>query len=110
LGIFPAPNTSPPLPWDKYDGNRVFWTTSIVPMGGHIVIERLQCPGTQQQQVRVVVNERVQSVPGCEGGVDGMCALEEFERVVTGRWTGGGFCEVCAPGNETCVDGISFYE
>ena len=80
-------------------------------MAGHIVVERLQCAGTDEQQVRVMVNERLQSVPGCEGGEgDGMCGLGEFERVVKGRWTDGGFCDVCAPGNEGCVDGISFYQ
>jgi hypothetical protein len=57
----------------------------------------------------VVVNERVHSVPGCLGGEDGMCSLEEFERVVRAGWERG-FCESCAEGDESCVDGISFYE
>ena len=77
-------------------------------MAGHIVIERLQCDSSPQQQVRVVVNERVHSVPGCVGE-DGMCALEEFERVVKAGWERG-FCETCAEEDAGCVDGISFYE
>lgn len=107
LGIFPSP-TDNPLPWDRYDETRVFWTTSIVPMGGHVVVERLQCG--KDVKVRVVVNERVQAVPGCDTPTeDGICGLEEFERVVKSRWKGG-FCETCAPGRLECVDNISFFE
>lgn len=84
-------------------------------MGGHIIIERLQCG--EDTKVRVIVNGRTHPVPGCtESGskrVDesevGVCGMEEFERVVSARWDKR-FCEVCAPGEGDCVDGISFFE
>jgi acid phosphatase len=114
LGIFPSPRDDP-MPWDKYDQDRVFWTTSIVPMGGHVVVERLEC-GPSDTRVRVVVNERVQRVPGCSeldapGGVagSGVYRLDEFERVVRSRWDQG-FCEACAAGAEGCIESISFFE
>lgn len=103
LGIFPSP-VKDPLPWDTYDADRVFWTTSIVPMAGHIVVERLQC-GKGDTRVRVVVNGRVQGVPGCD--TQG-CRLDEFESIVKGRWEKG-FCEACAPDRVECVDKISFF-
>lgn len=74
-------------------------------------MERLEC--FEQIYVRVLVNERVQLVPGCDGtselGKVGIYPLDEFERVVRGRWDSG-FCEACAPGYTECVDKISFYE
>ena len=110
LGIFPEPNKNP-LPWDSYDADRAFWTTSIVPMAGHIVIERLECD--EETYVRIVVNGRVQPVQGCDTssllGNVGICPLDEFETVVRGRWDTG-FCEACAPNHPDCVDKISFYE
>lgn len=98
------------MPWDKMPENYIFYTTSIVPMGGHIVIERLRC-GAGHPRVRVLVNERVQPVPGCAPSKEfpDTCDLAEFERVVRGRWGGKGFCETCAPNNVECIDKISFY-
>src|ERR1700721_1974154 len=102
LGIFPAPNQDP-LKWDEYDQDRVFWTTSIVPMAGHIVIERLQC--NSNIKVRVVVKGRPQEVSGCTKSTStdprdyAVYSLDEFERVVRGRW-GKGYCEICAPNQE----------
>ena len=101
------------MPWEEYDKDRVFWTTSIVPMGGHIVIERLQCGS--DTRVRVVVNGRVHEVPGCTSSNSknprdhGICALDEFERVVRSRWDKG-FCATCAPNRPECIDKISFFE
>jgi acid phosphatase len=110
LGIFPPPNKDP-MPWDKYDAERVFWTTSIVPMGGHVVVERLDC--NSDIRVRVVVNGRVQPIPGCNAPADqaalGICQLEQFEQIVKGRWEKT-FCEACAPDQPECVNSISFYE
>jgi len=102
LGIFASPHDNP-LPWDSYDADRVFWTTSIVPMAGHIVLERLSCD-EKNNKVRVVVNGQTQVVPGCAAE----CPLEDFERIVTSRW-GKSFCEICAQGDQTCVNGITFY-
>ena len=114
LGIFTSPNKNP-LPWDSYDANRAFWTTSIVPMGGHIVVERLQCQKSGGDtgnppdiRVRVLVNEKVQGIPGCKGAGE-TCLLDEFERLVKGRWKKS-FCETCAMTYVDCVDDISFFE
>jgi hypothetical protein len=111
LGIFTSPKDA--LPWDSYDLDRVFWTTSIVPMGGHIVVERLDCDGTPT--VRVVVNGQTQAVSGCDTVINappdayGLCSLDQFESVVRGRWEKS-FCEACAPDQPECVDNISFFE
>jgi hypothetical protein len=106
LGIFQSPHDDA-LPWDSYDSKRVFWTTSIVPMAGHIVLERLTCG--RQIKVRVLVNGKTHEIPGCKSDNDGMCELDEFETVVKSRWDKS-FCEVCAPGNGECVNTISFFE
>jgi len=106
LGIFQSPHENP-LPWDSYDSKRIFWTTSIVPMAGHILLERLACGS--QTNVRVLVNGKTQPIPGCKSDESEMCELSEFERVIKARWEKS-FCEVCAPGMAECVDGISFFE
>ncbi len=112
LGIFPTSNPDP-LPWNSYDKDRAFWTTSIVPMGGHIIVERLECKA--DSKVRVIVNGRTHEVPGCttskasDPAEVGLCRLEQFLEVVKEKWEKG-FCEVCAPGRGDCVDGISFFE
>jgi hypothetical protein len=109
LGIFQSPHNNP-LPWDSYDSKRVFWTTSIVPMGGHIVLERLQC--RSETNVRVLVNGKTHEIPGCESSSIqqyGLCELNEFERVIKSRWEKS-FCDVCAPGITECVNNISFFE
>jgi hypothetical protein len=102
LGIFPSPHPDP-MPWDTYDADRVFWTTSIVPMAGHIVIERLNC--SDSTKVRVVMNGQTHVIPGCTAE----CPLSDFERIITSRWVTS-FCATCAQGSASCVDGISFYD
>lgn len=106
LGIFPGD----PLPWDTYDADRVFWTTSVVPMGGHIVVERLDCGDTR---VRLVVNGRVQLINDLADSTEltalGVYQLDAFTKAVRGKWEQG-FCEACANGTEECIDGISFYD
>jgi acid phosphatase len=96
LGITP----DKPLPWDKY-ADRVFWTTSVVPMGGHIVVERLHCP---DPHVRVLVNGRLQSMSWDESGI---YPLNDFIAQVRGKWNGT-FCDAC--GNVDCVNDIDFFE
>ena len=78
-------------------------------MSGHIVVERLECDS--ETKVRVVVNGRPQTIPGCDTllGQNGICLLDEFERVVRSRWKKS-FCENCAPNQPECVDKISFFE
>ena len=77
-------------------------------MGGHIVVERLTCDN--DIRVRVLVNEVVQKIPGChEVGGEGIYDLNEFQKVIKGRWEKG-FCETCAMTYTDCVDKISFFE
>jgi hypothetical protein len=108
LGIFPAPN-SDPLPWDKYDDKRAFWTTSIVPMGGHVVIERVECD--DKTYARILVNGKTHQLTNCPSPMKntGLCELSDFERIIKSSWEKS-FCEVCAPEQTECIAEISFFE
>lgn len=113
LGIFPE-DQDDIMRWDKYSKHRPFKSVSIVPMGGHIIIERLQCSETTS--IRIIINNRIQEIPNCKllypkhNGYKGVYPLVEFERVTRRRWNNT-FCEMCDPsGTEGCIDKISFYQ
>lgn len=110
--------------------NRTFRTSTLVPMSGRVILERLVCPSKHQicwqetplypnmvycEQpaddvfVRVIVNDGVVGVvPGCSDGPGGSCALERWVRMVEGRRAEvGGFREVCGL-DERAAEGVTF--
>lgn len=84
---------------------RVWRTSSVMPMGARVTIERLTCD--RQPYIRVNINDRVIPLPYCKSGPGGSCALEDFAEFVRERKKEvGDFGEIC--GLEGHVGGITF--
>jgi hypothetical protein len=56
-------------------GYSASWT---VPFAARAYFEKLRCDGVSEELVRVVVNDRVIPLPGCNGDAGGMCLLGSF--------------------------------
>lgn len=112
LRLFPQ---TPDLPISHVLQNRTWRTSSVVPMGGRIIFERLSCPGQRncwytnpmypnhvyceqknETYVRVNVNDGIVAIPDCEDGPGSSCGLEDFvERVRVRGEHAGDFGKVC---------------
>lgn len=125
LDLFPQPQH---LPTDTPSPPARTWkTSSLVPMGARVVFERVACPHVychsnaplypnhvycdppvHEPYVRVVVNDGVVPVPGCDGGPGRTCPLSAFERRVLLRgWEVGGFGTLCGL-EDGAADKITF--
>ena len=75
----PLPNNSIPFP-NPYN------SADLVPMGGHLVLERLSCNATAMSSpgmfVRAVLNEAVVPWPQCQSGPGFSCSLDKFAGIV----------------------------
>ncbi|KAF9883673.1 acid phosphatase pho5 [Aspergillus nanangensis] len=73
------PNNTIPFP-------HTYHVTDIVPMGGHLVLERLTCSATAISQpghfVRAVINEAVVPWSSCQSGPGYSCPLSEYAALV----------------------------
>lgn len=65
------------------------WT---VPFAARMYVEKMRCEGEEQQElVRVIVNDRVVKLEGCEGDEEGRCEVGKFVESLSfaksgGRW------------------------
>lgn len=124
LHLFPSAED---LPTDRAPEDRLWRTSSIVPMGGRVEFERMVCPQVYchsnaplypnhvycnpphpEPYVRVVVNDGVVPIPGCDDGPGKSCPLAAFERKVMLRgWEVGDFGRLCEL-EEGAADKITF--
>jgi len=129
LGIFPEHQASS-MRWDKYSKHALFRSSLLVPMAGHILIERLACDDNNHHNtvngisIRILINGRVQEIPTCttlyqrDRRFKGVYPLDVFGERVTRMGRNRTFCEMCDPwpaGNSSsssseCINRISFYE
>lgn len=120
LDVFPN-LPSPPAPFatttspNQTNLNNTWDSSTLTPMGARLTLERLSCPAVycrsnaplypnhvycdkavEEKYVRVLVNDGVTAVPGCDGGPGKSCPLGEFEkRVMLRGWEVGDFGRVC---------------
>ncbi|KAH0842003.1 3-phytase B [Fonsecaea pedrosoi] len=78
---------SSPLPNDTVPFPNPYRVTDIVPMGGHLVLERLSCnataaPTSQGIYVRALINEAVVPWPKCQSGPGFSCPLPDYADMV----------------------------
>jgi acid phosphatase len=70
------------MPTDHIAWGNPWSTGNIVPMGGHIVLERLSCNTTAISSsgtyVRAVLNEAVVPFPSCQDGPGYSCSLGNY--------------------------------
>lgn len=110
LGLFADPDDGLFLPTEHLANWRVWKTSSVLPMGARIILERMTCSSEDDESgvyVRVNINDRIVPLPFCLDGPGRSCSLSAFEEYVTQRGHGiGPFGEVC--GLEGHPDRITF--
>lgn len=125
LDLFPE---SEQLPTSHMVENRTFATSTVTPMGGRIILERLACPASQRcwsnaplypnhvycdpvrddHFVRINVNDGIVALPGCDSGPGSSCPLDQFRQHVQQRGEKlGDFKELCGL-DENAADRITF--
>ena len=74
------------LPLDKIPFPSTYEIGNIMPMGGHLTLERMSCNATaateQDVYVRVVLNEAVVPFTSCQEGPGFSCSLANYTEMV----------------------------
>lgn len=82
LDIMKDPKYDPHLPTTHRVADRVWRTSSVLPMGGRIILERMTCSSYRNENdtafVRVNVNDKIVPLPYCKSGPGSSCPLNEF--------------------------------
>lgn len=77
------------LPFDKVAFPNPYKIGDIMPMGGHLVLERLQCDATANSKagiyVRAILNEAVMPYNDCQDGPGFSCSLPNWTKMVHKR-------------------------
>jgi acid phosphatase len=83
LGILNPPED---LPTDRVAFGHSWSSSELVPMGGHLTMERLSCNATAISPagtyVRLVLNEAVLPFRACQSGPGYSCPLEEYASIL----------------------------
>ena len=109
------------LPVTRVAADRRWRTSTITPMGGRVIFERMTCssPSTSTVSsskdmpdehifVRINVNDGIVAIPACQDGPGKSCALDQFLQIVKRRGQEvGDFREKCGLG-EDAADRITF--
>ncbi|KAL4995567.1 histidine phosphatase superfamily [Aspergillus recurvatus] len=103
LDIMEDPKYDPDLPTTYRADDRVWRTSSVLPMGGRIILERMTCSSTDRDRkfegdtfIRVNINDKIVPLPYCKSGPGLSCPLGEFNAHVGRRnMEVGNFGEVC---------------
>jgi len=108
LDLFPEPSG---LPTSHVKTDRNWRTSTIVPMGGRVILERLACRASNSKQhyyVRINVNDAIVPIPDCNGGPGNSCRLDLFTDLVDKRRSQlAGFRQLCGL-SEDAPDRITF--
>ena len=102
LDIMKDPKYDPSLPTSHMAADRAWRTSSVMPMGGRIVLERMVCSsggeGARDETpfLRTLINDEVVPLPYCQSGPGLSCSLKDFdEHVDRRRQEVGDFADVC---------------
>lgn len=113
LDIFQDSKYGANLPVTHIAEDRIWRTSMVMPMGGRITLERLQCTETptssisQGAFVRININDDIVRLAECDGGPGKSCPLDQFvERVRRRRGEVGKFVDICGTNEEDT--GITF--
>ena len=86
-------NTSIQTP-EESNGYSVAWT---VPFAGRAYFEKIKCGSTDEELVRVLVNDRVRPLETCGGDELGRCTLKKFIESLSFARSGGHWDQCFAP-------------
>jgi acid phosphatase len=108
IGVF---DDQQPLPSNKIPGNQRYIASHFDTMRGTIGFERLTCTGNlkrnQQsgQFIRIILNDVVYPVVGCDSGPGRSCQLEKYVEIITQKQKeAGGFVQTCFGANQTAAN------
>ncbi|KAL2820058.1 histidine phosphatase superfamily [Aspergillus granulosus] len=93
----------PELPVTHRVTDHIWRTSSVMPMGGRTILERMTCSTTnhgaetgEQEFIRVNINDKIMPLPYCNSGPGSSCPLKEFiDHVARRKLEVGDFGEVC---------------
>jgi len=79
IGLFPQSKDLSETSMPKDPSTETWVASRLVPFAARMVVERLQCGGSSDQMVRILVNDQVQPMEFCDGvNEQGLCSLENF--------------------------------
>lgn len=81
----PLPTTEKVSP-EKLGG---YSASRAVPFGARMYVEKMQCGGSDEELVRIVLNERVVPLAGCDADKLGRCTLDKFVESMSFARSGG---------------------
>jgi acid phosphatase len=109
LGLF-EPESD--LSTDEIEFGSVFKASEIIPMGGRMVHEVLECEDVLTNKtetfVRVIVNEAVTPIPACQDGPGYSCPLDSYKEVIDARLGNTSYIAACGV-NSTAPQYTTFY-
>ncbi|KIW30485.1 uncharacterized protein PV07_06227 [Cladophialophora immunda] len=107
IGVF---DDQAPLPPDRIPDNQRYISSRYVTMRGTIGFERLTCTGsgkrgqTPGQFLRIILNDVVYPVVGCDSGPGRSCPLPQYAQLVVQKQAqAGGFVDACFGANQTAA-------
>lgn len=71
-----------PLPPDSFVADRLWRTSSILPMGARMTVEGLTCSEKKDKYIRININDRIMPLPFCRSGPGHSCSLDDFVKYV----------------------------
>lgn len=100
------------LSTEEVEFGSIFRVSEIAPMGGRLITERLECQDVLTNQtgvyVRIVLNDAVIPIPGCQDGPGFTCPLEGFKNNFEERLNNSTYVDACGL-NETVPHYNTFY-
>ncbi|OBT95588.2 hypothetical protein VE01_05912 [Pseudogymnoascus verrucosus] len=93
IGVF---DDQAPLPPTHIPRDQKYIASNFVTMRGTITFERLTCGGKGDPYVRILLNDAVYPVVGCDSGPGRSCPLKQYEKIVAKKQKdSGSFVENC---------------
>ncbi|KAJ6095346.1 histidine phosphatase superfamily, partial [Penicillium sp. IBT 16267x] len=84
LGILSVPGEIPLSP-NYFIADRLWRTSSVLPMGARMIVERLTSSDKNDIFIRININDRIVSLPFCRTGPGDCCSLENFLEYVNSQ-------------------------
>ena len=83
LGIFDGKDNV--LDYESFDVLHPWVHGLLTPMGANIVFEKLACGDDGDAFIRLIINESVIPIPGCQTGPGLTCPIEQFTKFLSDR-------------------------
>lgn len=84
---------------DEVEFGAIYKANEIAPMGGHLVHEVLECEdvltNATDSYVRILLNDNVVPLPGCQDGPGYSCQLDNYKDVIDSRLGNTSYVEAC---------------